>query len=157
MLKLSPVQELDAAIRNAARDAERGVTNREIAEELCDSFPELMKPFIPVWITEKVASLVARDRAKVRYANAPQVVLFERSLGISRLPRTLLQNDGKPILREHATAKALQKLVTELRKQKSPVLQSAIDALNLMRKHTAENRRITYGEVLEIEAKAARK
>jgi hypothetical protein len=153
MAKLSAAEQLDAAIRNAARAADSGTSSLEVAKEFYAEQRELLEPFIPDWVIQRLAQLIGKHRAKERRANTP-LLLFEDAVGIKRLPRRFEVKPGERIRREDATIRAMEKLVAQLRKQESPALTDALSAVALMSKYTVKEPHITWGEVVEREAKA---
>jgi hypothetical protein len=155
MAKLTTAEELDIAIKAAARDADPGLTSREIAAELYRSEPELIEAFRDDWITDKLASLIAKHRTAIRRADSPQLV-FEEMLGFARLPARFPSRSGKPIPREVATIGAVRRLRIELRKKGHPALKEADHMIALMEKHVKKNHRITWGEVVQREAEKAK-
>lgn len=157
MPKLTQLEELAIAIRLAATDAESSVRSRAIAEAFVDSNEELVAPYKQEWAIEKVTTLVAKHRAKARRERDQQLVL-EGTIGFSRLPRKLTNRSGQSFPRSQATTPYFRKLVADLRKQKSPLLEEAERALALIHSYsTVGGGRTTWGEVVEREAKKAGK
>ncbi len=154
MAKLNVAEELDAAIRSAARDFPEGGSSREIAEAFYESHRQLIEPFIPEWTIEKLTSLVGRDRARARAENREQQPLFiaERALGIGRLPQKVKRKDGTPVPRGEATVGPFRALVRELEAKGSPALNSAKEAVALFAEHSPNDQRITWAEVAELQA-----
>lgn len=155
MPKISVLEELETVIRSAAREADARAANAQIAEQLYESHAKVIAPFIAEWVIEKLGSLVGKHRADIRMENAPQMILFDLSLGIKGFPRTL-HWEGKRIPRQQATVSAFRGVVDKLRDRESPALQRARIALSLMEKYSKTKKRITWGEVMEIEAKKLR-
>lgn len=160
MPKLTVQEELDVALRSAAAGADSGSSSWQIAERFWDSDHDLLEPFIADWVMEKIALLIRKHRRFIKREQQPQLVLFEaeeRSLGIGRIPKRL-QRDKKKIIRQDAQLKDLEKLAAELAKRKLPALEDVRKSIALMRRHTRSHPRITWAEVVHLEAvKAAKK
>lgn len=157
MAKLTPLEELDVAIRLAATDADSSTRSREVAREFYESNRELIAEAADEWIIEKLAVLIARHRAKVRRENDRQLVL-EGTLGFARLPKRMKDRAGRSVFRSDATTPFFRKLVADLRKAKSPALEEAERALGLIQAYSKQRGvRTTWSEVLEREAEAAKK
>jgi hypothetical protein len=152
--KLTALEELDVALRNAARDAQPDETSRQIAEQFCESERRLIEAFRAEWVIEKVAVLIGKHRAKVRRESQPQLV-FEGLLGFRRLPRTIEIEPGKKVRRGDATIGVFRTLVSQLRDRESPALKEANQAIALMAQYTPTEPRITWAEVAEREAAKA--
>lgn len=155
MGKLSLEEQLDIAIKAAARDAEPHVTSREVAAEWYRSEPELFAPFLDVWVTEKLASLIAKHRTAIRRASNPQLEL-EGLLGFAHLPKKLTLRSGDRVKRSEATIKCFRRHRGALWKASHPGLDEVDRAIALMEKYIPENRSITWGEVVQREAENAK-
>lgn len=152
MTKLSIAEELDVAIKSAARDAESSETSLQVAQQFYDSQRSTIDPFIADWVIQKLAGLIAKHRLKIRQdANAQ--LGFELVLGL-KMPRRLppAEKRGKRMLIEDASINKLREYATELRKRKSPALAQVENAIELMQKYTRKKKRITWGEVARLEA-----
>ena len=157
MPKLTPLEELDVAIRLAATDADLSIRSLEIARDFYASNRELVAHVADEWIVEKLTALIRKHRAKARRDGDAQLVL-EGVLGFARLPKKLKDRAGRTVIRAEATTPFFRKLVADLRKTKSPALDEAERALELMQSYSDERGvRTTWGEVVEREAKKAGK
>ena len=79
-------------------------------------------------------------------------------LEFKRLPAKMKSRNGVVVQRIDATTPFFSKLVADLRKKKSPVLEEAERALALMKQYgTRRGVHLTWGEVVELEAEAATK
>jgi len=151
MPKLSPAEELDSAIRAAARDADRKASSRQVAEELYASDAVLIEHVSREWILEKLTAVIAKHRLAERRANDPQMLL-DASFGFKRLPRRLVYS-GTWMARSKATIRELRKFRAQIWKVHHPALEETDKAIELMEKYAAGNPGITFGEVQELEAK----
>jgi hypothetical protein len=158
MPKLTELQELETAIRLTATDAEPNARSMDVAREFYDANRELVASVADQWIVEKLTVLISTHRAKFRRDSNPQLVL-EGMLGVKRLPIRLKLKSGKSIARSDATVGAFVHLVAVLRKRKSPALEDAERALALMREYNSGwgGKRLTWGELIQLEAEAAAK
>lgn len=152
MPKLAPLEELEIAIRLSAKDAPSTLPSHAVARDFYESNRKLIAVVADEWIIEKLASLIAKHRAKARRENNPQMVL-EGLLGFTHLPRKLRDSNGSLIPRSDATITVLRKYAIVLRKNKSPGLEETERAIKLMSAYTYGGSRITWGEVVEREAK----
>jgi hypothetical protein len=146
MAKLTLAEELDAAIRMAAREADSSFSNWQIAEKLYDSQPELMAQFTRDWVIEKLASLLRGHRAAERKASDPQL-----TLGFA-LPRSIVLKDGNKVPAEDATLGKLTQYRAQIRKRRPRLLESIDKAIVVMRKYARKKRGITWGEVVTLES-----
>lgn len=137
MPKLTALQELQAAIRTAAKEAEPRVPSRRIAEAFYAENRQLIASTADQWIVEKLASLIGKHRAKLR-RDANEQLVFEDRLGFKRLPRRIETEPGVKVRREDATIGVFRKLVTQLRQQENPAVDEANNAIALMSKYTAK-------------------
>ena len=156
MQKLSPEDQLDIAIKNAARDADPKMTSREVAQEFYESNRPFVEPFVSLYVVEQLARVIGSYRAKARREKNPQLV-WEGMLGIRHLPSRLKGKDGKSVARGEATIGFYQSRAAELGKRDSPERTAALRVVELMAKYTPQNRTITWAEVAEMEAEKARK
>ena len=73
------------------------------------------------------------------------------------MPRRIKLRSGQVRSRERATVQDLRELATQLRRRRHPALDEVEKAIAVMTKYTARGRgqkqRITWGEVVELEAK----
>lgn len=151
MPKLTPLQELDAAIRAAATDAEPRDPSRQIAEVFYEEHRELIASVADEWVLEKLTLLIGKHRARMR-REANEQLVFEERLGFKRLPRRIETEPGQKVRREDATIGVFRKLASQLRQQHNPALDQANNAIALMSKYTVEEPHITWGEVVRREA-----
>jgi hypothetical protein len=152
MPKLTQLQELDLAIKFAAQEADPKVTSFQVAEEFYESQRELIDPFTPQWVVEKLSDLIRKYRWKARRENDRQLVL-EELLGFKHLPRKIEVAPGEIVLRSDATIEVFRKLATQLRKRKGPLLEEVEGVIALMERYTKRGgRTITWAEVREKEA-----
>src|SRR5437879_3875669 len=135
MPRLTVAEELDVAIKGAARDADPKTPSVQVAETFYTDNRELVSSFADRWMIEKLAMLIGKDRAKARRENNPQLVI-EGTLGIKRLPKKIEIKPGEKIARGQATIGAFRKLASELRQQEHPALPAANAAIALMSKYT---------------------
>lgn len=157
MPRLTSLEELDVAIGLAATDADSSIQSLTIAREFYSEYRELVAQFSDQWIIEKLATLIAKHRTKARRESNQQLV-FEVSLGFKRLPKKIELKPGESVPRSQATVTAFRKLAAKLRKEESPALVETLHAIELMQPYTKGGARdITWGEVIELEAKKAAK
>ena len=154
--KLSPIEELDVAIKAAARDAELSVPSREIAERLCEEASDLVAHFRDEWAVEKITGLIRWHRAKARRA-ADQQLAFEGVLGLMHLPRKIALKSGVKVPHQDATIGQWRQHRALLWKAGNPGLEEADMVIELMGKHTKKHPTITFAEVAAIEAEKAEK
>jgi hypothetical protein len=151
MPKLTQLEELDMAIKLAARDAEPGVISTRIADEFYDTNRELIEPFIRQWVVSKLASLIGKHRARTRRERNPQLV-FESMLGFKNLPTRIEVSPGETIPRADAKIQPWRQLARTLTKQPNPAREEALRVVAIMAPYTEKERNITWGEVLKREA-----
>jgi hypothetical protein len=149
--KLSAAERLVVAVEQAAVDAEPGTPSRHVAEEFYETQSGFVEPFARTWIIEALARMIGSHRAKIRRAANPQLV-FEGVLGFKHLPPKIETKDGKKIARADATMGVLRMLASQLGAKETPAQREVQQAIILMSKYTAENQRITWAEVVELEA-----
>ncbi len=151
MAKLTALENLQSAIRTAAAEGEPKATGREVAAKLYDDDPELIRQFEQGWVIEKLASLIAKYRLKVRRDQDLQY-----QLGFGHMPRRISLRSGKVVARDEATIGGLRALAVQLRARRHPALDEVEKAIALMSKYTGKGKgklqRITWGEVLQREA-----
>lgn len=124
MAKLSQLEELDVAIRLAAKDSDPKTPSFQVAESFYESNRTLIEQTaLAQWAIEKLSFLIGRHRARTRRENDAQFVM-ESGLGFTKLPRRI-EVKGKRIKRAEATLEVFRKLVTHLRERKSPALVEA--------------------------------
>jgi hypothetical protein len=157
MPKLSLAERLDVAIKEAAANADLlKISSRQAAAEFHRDQPGLVDPFVKDWIVEKLASIIGGHRTKARRAANPQLA-FEEALGFKHLPAKIEMKDGKKIARADATMGALRILASHLGQKETPAQKEVQQAIILMSQYTADNQRITWGEVVKREAEKASK
>jgi len=157
MPKLNMLEQLDIALKATARDAMKGQTSLELAEEFYESERRLIEPVTRDWTIARLANIIARHRKRAA-READQQLTMELSLGFHGFPKRFKVQSGKAIPKEDATINVFRELARKLREKDSPALQDANRAIELMAKYTPEHPRITWGEVVKREAeKATRK
>lgn len=157
MPRLSVEEQLDSAIRNAARDAELRTPSFQVAQELYAENRDLIRSFADAWVIAKLAALIGKHRAKIRREAVPQLV-FEDMLGLKRLPKKLKLKSGDVVPRGQSTIEGFRSWVVALRKERKPELEYGLKAIEMMAAYTPTEPHITWAEVLEREAeKATRK
>lgn len=127
------------------------MTSAYAAAEFCDSFRELIEPFMLIWATEKIGKLIGKHRAKARREGNPQLA-FEGMLGLKRLPEQLELKPGVFVPRSKSTIGGFRRWARDLRRKESPYLAYANKAIALMSPYVTDKKRITWGEVIEQEA-----
>jgi len=151
MARLNILEELQSAIRSAAREAEPKATSRMVAAEFHESHKPLIAQFQEQWILEKLASLIAKYRL-----NARRETDVQYQLGFGHIPRRIDLGSGKVIRSADATITGLRRLAVQLRKRRHPALDEVEKAITVMSAYTGKGKgkkqRITWGEVLEREA-----
>jgi hypothetical protein len=156
MPKLSDLEELQAGIRLAAKDADPHTPSAEIASEFYEQNRELIASVADQWVLDKLSSLIRKERAKVRRDTNQQLVI-EGMLGFRRLPSRIERRPGERISRSDATIADFRKLVAQLRREKSPALVEAINAVELMSRYSQRGGvPITWQQAIELEAAANR-
>ena len=152
MAQLTVLEEFQSAIRAAAQEAEPKATSRAVATKFFEDYPDLVRQFRDDWILEKLASLIAKHRLKSRREQDLQY-----QLGFGHMPRKIELRSGKVIARDDATISGLLQLAVHLRARKHPALMEVENAIIVMAKYTGKGRgkkqRITWAEVIELEAK----
>jgi hypothetical protein len=152
MAKLTQLEELDIAIKTAARDAEPGVTSSHIAAEFYDSNLELVEPFIRSWVISKLASLIGKHRARTKRESNPQLT-FEGMLGFKHLPARIEVAPGETVARADSKIEAWRRLARTLTKKPNPAREEALKVVAIMTPYTEKEKNITWGEVVKREAK----
>lgn len=150
-MKLTVLEELDIAIKLAARDAEPGIRSNRIADEFYDSNRDLLVPFIRQWVVSKLASLIGKHRATVKRENNPQLA-FEGMLGFKNLPATIEVAPGETVPRADSKIQAWRKLARSLTKKPNPARDQALKVVEIMAPHSKRKKNITWGEVAKLEA-----
>ena len=144
------VEELKAALKNAAFYCPAGMTSAESAAEFYRSNEDFVQPFMQAWAIEKMARIIARYRTKTR-REASQQLAFEGMLGFKWLPEKLESKPGKFVPRAKSTISGFQRWARDLRQKDSTALRYANRAIALMKKYTKNKRRITWEEVCRKE------
>jgi hypothetical protein len=75
LAKLTIAEEFEVAIRSTAATADQTISSRQIAETFYQDEPDFIHTFQREWVIEKLASLIAARRAKIRRERDPQVRL----------------------------------------------------------------------------------
>lgn len=140
----------------AAEDAPPGTPTAQLAAEFYEANRKLVEPLIREWTIQKLASLIGKQRAKIRRSSSQQLV-FEGMLGFKHLPATIATASGESVPRGEATIGVYRKLEARLRRTTTPALEEVQRAIKLMEPHVAENQRVTWAEVLEREAARMKK
>ena len=151
MPKLTVLEELDIAIKLAAKDAEPGVTSRIVAAEFYTDNMEMVAPFIREWVISKLASLIGKHRARTKRQANPQLT-FESMLGFKNMPAKIELESGESVPRADATIRPWRKFARSLTKQPNRARVQALRVVELMAPYAATEKGITWGEVAKREA-----
>ena len=151
MPKVTDLEELEIAIRLTAEDADPRTPSIQLAREFYGEHRELVAGVADQWITEKLAKLIQQRRLIAR-REANQQLVIEGMLGFTRLPKRIEVRPGELVPRAQATSAVFRKLVAQLRKEKSPALLEAINALELIQRYSKDGQHPTWAEVIEKEA-----
>lgn len=160
MPKLSQLEQLDVALKDAAKLAGPKVSSAKVAEDFFRSHGELIEPFIDQWVLEKLAALIRYDRIKGRRQKDRQLV-FQRNLGFAHIPRKIEVRPGETIPTGEATSKVFRKLKAQMRREKIRSLEPALEELDranaLFARYTKNKKteHITWAELIEKEAEKA--
>lgn len=150
--KRTILEELNAAIRTASREAEPATPSREIAAVFCESQADLIQPFLPEWAIEKVASLIRKYRGQAR-SHSDEQLRFEGILGLTHIPKAVRLKSGNRIPKMDATRGQLRQALSQARNDAA--VKDLKAAVELMGKYTRKEQKITWGEVLRREAEKA--
>ena len=151
MPKFTPLEELDIAIKLAAKDAEKGSTSSIVAGEFYEANREMVEPFVRQWVISKLASLIGKYRSRARQEANPQLT-FESMLGFKKLPSKIEVRAGESIDRSEAKIEAWRKFARSLTRQPNPQRVEALKVIALMAPHAQTEKNITWGEVAKREA-----
>jgi|SRR5579859_979861 len=160
MPRLDQLEELDVALKTAAKEADPKTASRQVAEEFYDSHRKLIEPLIAEWVVEKIAGLIGKLRAKKRRESNRQLV-FQAKLGFAHIPQTVDLGSGQVIATGEATRKVFRKLKVQLRKAKirslEPIMEEIKRADALFARYTRSKKteHITWAEIVEKEAEKA--
>ena len=155
MAKLNALEELDAAIRSSALNADPKVTSRTLAEEFYRSQADLLATVQEEWVIEKLTALIGKHRLKIRRDNDLQLG-FETALGLKMRPRKIILKSGEKMRREEATIGAWRQYRAILRKQGHSGLAEADEVIAHMEKYTKKEPHITWAEVSRRDAQKSK-
>jgi hypothetical protein len=141
---LDEIEELEAAIRVVAREADPKTPSREVAVTMYESEPGLIDQFVATWVIDKLATLIRRHRSR------PEPDLQLR-LGLKKLPRRIVRGAERVKLLDLKLPE-VRRVRADVWKRGAPELRDLDRALAIHAKHARERRKITLGQALEIEA-----
>lgn len=150
MAKLTVEEELDVAFKLAAKEADSGPTrqsSREAATEFYRSERKLIAPFAEDWIIDKIASVLSKERTKLRRERDRQY-----SLVGFKPPRRFVLPSGEKEEWGKATLHALKQgraVVWQQHKDyKHPAVQKFDKAIAFM-ENAPRQHGLTWNEVIE--------
>jgi len=156
MPRLSKLEKLIAAIRRAAEDEDPRLTNFQMATAFYSSHrDDIDQEISDAWHIEKLTLLFGKHRPKPKGQESEQLTL-EFTLGFKRLPPKVELKPGVKVPREEATIDSVRRLVARLETRQSPQLIQAKRWLEVMEKYEKRGPRVTWGDVLKWEARAAK-
>jgi hypothetical protein len=145
--RLNSLEEFKIAISHAARDAGEKESSREVAERFYEDQSETLVQFDKEWKVEKLATLIAKERAAIRRAANVQL-----SLGFRPLPGRFVRPSGVVVSEKEATLRTFLLWRRKLVKQPRPDLTEIDKRIAVMRPYSQLERGITWGTVVEKEA-----
>ena len=148
MPKLKPAEQFQIAVKQVAKDALDGTTSRELAERFYAEEPALVNQFDREWKIEKLAFLIAKERAVLRNARNPQ-----RLLGFRRIRHKFTLSDGREIDDRTATLWSYRQIKSQLSKEPHPLKLEIEKRIEFMEPWSRKKRGITFTEATEREAK----
>lgn len=148
MAKLTIAESLDVAIKESARNADTGLSARQIAEQFYEEEREIVAEFAREWIIEKIQSLIRKRRARALSKDNSQY-----RLGFTL--QTVLANGARLPLAE-ATIGQLRDYRLTISKRKPRMLAQVDKAITLMAKYASRQPGIKFSEVVQRELKGER-
>jgi len=145
MAKFTVLEELDIAIKAAARaaDAEK-ISSRQAGERFEADEPNFIRAFQKEWSIEKVASLIAKERAERRAERN-----VRRRLGFKRIRNKFELSDGKPFVDGASTLWEHELLLKHLGTLEHPLRAEIIKRRDFLRPYAKLQRGISFNEALK--------
>jgi len=147
-----PIESVQSRLNRALDDAVeladlggRHLPGIAIARTIYTAEPELIEELKEAWMLEKLAWHINRKRGDRWRRKSPQMELP----GFENMPSMIFLRNGQRPKLEYATTSDIEDHVKLLRTRfhDSPRVKKMEAVLELMRRHTSQNRGITWGEV----------